>query len=852
MANAFQSSQNMLAWQYRSILEELNELQRHASDPSCPCVLSDAGEYCLHKHTLGLHTLAKETGSMDATHNDMLETMAEEALAQHNALKDRITCGKQHKDEKDTVEWARQWRKKIEPIYYACGRKRERVSSVRDPGHALTAANVAEHVQWEPGRERVIMAYTGPGPQREVLKVSTVSIGGRTSAPLPVAGIIREAKKLGATGIVAMHNHPSGASHASGDDIRATKILGQAAQREGIKLLDHVVKGDTLTSFREKGLAVAERVIPVPIPVILPGRERIRTKTVVKWERVLIPSKTSDLTFAIGPKSLSRYEFRYRLVEADKLRVSHNPMTFVPNPQYPQELQPRDRTRAADQAQVILMAAKLDPEVLLVEFHSIDRGAPIIGKDLIVESGNGRVMAIQRAIREAPRAIREAPQSYQKYLAALEKMAPQYAIPLTELAKFQHPVLVRERLTKVDRAIFGKEANLSTSLGTSPIETARADAGLLRVQDIFNLEVGENQGIDDALRAVSNAGFVNAFLSHLELNQRASIVDAEGKLNQEGIRRLTMAMFVRAFPGDTGLRLAEKFFESTGETVKNVMNGILKALGRLAQAEALVASGQRAKGLSIADDLMNAVNIFARIKADTSGMTVAKYLAQLQLQSRELTPFQEKLLMEIDTRSRSGRAIGELLNNYAQAVIASPPPQQAGLMGLELLSKDALLSAAARKPERDVVQVSQPAERSCGTSCAFLEKKLIACNLTAEQRAAIWNYRPLRDFLMFGLSKGQVQICQAGMVEDSYQITLRNFKGEPWANTKQGREDAGELMNRAKGFKGLKQIYTNDMSVFVFTIVLPRQEVTASEILGGKQFLPVPAIHGGGGASPAV
>ncbi|MDD5540740.1 MAG: hypothetical protein PHG61_08620, partial [Candidatus Marinimicrobia bacterium] len=115
----FHSPHAMMQWQWRSILEELNELQRHLSDPSCPCVLSDAGEYCAQKHSLGLHTLAKETLSMAGPeHTNMLEQLAEEALTQHEALNSRITCNVHDKREKDTVLWARQWRKKIEPIYY--------------------------------------------------------------------------------------------------------------------------------------------------------------------------------------------------------------------------------------------------------------------------------------------------------------------------------------------------------------------------------------------------------------------------------------------------------------------------------------------------------------------------------------------------------------------------------------------------------------------------------------------------------------------------------------------------------------------------------------------------------------
>jgi rubrerythrin len=114
----FKSPSAMLQWQWRSMIEELNELQRHASDPTCPCVLADSGEYCLQKHALGLHTLAKETIAMAPEHTEMLEQLAEEALDQHNALNERIVCSKPSDTEKDTVIWSRQWRKKIEQLYY--------------------------------------------------------------------------------------------------------------------------------------------------------------------------------------------------------------------------------------------------------------------------------------------------------------------------------------------------------------------------------------------------------------------------------------------------------------------------------------------------------------------------------------------------------------------------------------------------------------------------------------------------------------------------------------------------------------------------------------------------------------
>jgi hypothetical protein len=58
--------------------------------------------------------------------------------------------------------------------------------------------------------------------------------------------------------------------------------------------------------------------------------------------------------------------------------------------------------KAAPRVQVERIAANLDPGLLLEDFHSLDRGAPIIGQDKAVESGNGRVMAIARAARLHP------------------------------------------------------------------------------------------------------------------------------------------------------------------------------------------------------------------------------------------------------------------------------------------------------------------------------------------------------------------------------------------------------------------------------------------------------------------
>jgi DNA repair protein RadC len=54
--------------------------------------------------------------------------------------------------------------------------------------------------------------------------------------------------------MVFAHNHPSGVSEPSQADIRITGRLKQALQLVDIRVLDHVIVGDSVTSLSEQGL----------------------------------------------------------------------------------------------------------------------------------------------------------------------------------------------------------------------------------------------------------------------------------------------------------------------------------------------------------------------------------------------------------------------------------------------------------------------------------------------------------------------------------------------------------------------------------------------------------------------
>lgn len=114
----------MMAWQWQNLLACLGHITLHAQDDSCPCNqvhMGDDGkfhaEYCLGKHLIDFWSLCLETGLMSSAHRDMLESMAVEA---NEFLEKAKTIYCNGGTWPDLAQWARDCRKKIEPIFYSC------------------------------------------------------------------------------------------------------------------------------------------------------------------------------------------------------------------------------------------------------------------------------------------------------------------------------------------------------------------------------------------------------------------------------------------------------------------------------------------------------------------------------------------------------------------------------------------------------------------------------------------------------------------------------------------------------------------------------------------------------------
>ena len=65
--------------------------------------------------------------------------------------------------------------------------------------------------------------------------------------------IFKYAYLLSASSIVCIHNHPSGDSFPSNEDIELTNALVEIGKIQGIKIIDHIIIGKNYYSFYENG-----------------------------------------------------------------------------------------------------------------------------------------------------------------------------------------------------------------------------------------------------------------------------------------------------------------------------------------------------------------------------------------------------------------------------------------------------------------------------------------------------------------------------------------------------------------------------------------------------------------------
>ena len=377
-----------------------------------------------------------------------------------------------------------------------------------------------------------------------------------------------------------------------------------------------------------------------------------------------------------------RINANYALIEAGDLVTSHD-VDLRKNPTYPTELQPRERDRAASEMQVSGIVQKLDPQRLGLSADAAN-GAPIVGADGLVESGNARTIALKR-VYQVPG------QKAEDYKSFLRSNAAQFGLTPEAVDAMAKPVLVRVRTTPVNRAEFARQANASTVAAMAPSEQAKSDAN--RIDSMEDLSPDDNGDFSNA----SSRPFIQRFMARLPMTEQAGMVDATGALSTTGYARVSNAVLAKAY-GDSPV--LARMTESMDDNLRNVSRALLLAAPKVAQMRSAVKDGTRFDA-DITPDLMMAVEELSKVKGE--GGSVSDALAQTDLMGEQRTPEARQLLGFLNDNMRRPRKMADFIGAYMDALDAAGDPKQGSLLGdVQAPAKGDLLTAAEKATQNEV------------------------------------------------------------------------------------------------------------------------------------------------------
>jgi hypothetical protein len=317
------------------------------------------------------------------------------------------------------------------------------------------------------------------------------------------------------------------------------------------------------------------------------------------------------------------------------------------------DLQPRDRSQINSDDWIAATAARLDPAQLLPSPNAAN-GPPIVGPDNIIESGNGRSLAIARAFERAP-------DRAQAYVAAIEQAG--YTIP----EGVTRPVLIarrRSELTADQRRQFVVEAQDSGVAVMTPTEMARATARSLQAPILSRLDVTE------PINAAANGDFVRAVLATLPRSARNAMYDATGNLNANGQRQLREALFARAWPDPD---ILARYTEGTAKELRSLLEALEAAAPNWAALRADIEAGLVVPELDISPYILDAMRLIAaardtaqRSNASTSTI-ITEMLDAVDMLEGAISPLTAALVRKFWTNGRAAPAdqVSGFLARYA-------------------------------------------------------------------------------------------------------------------------------------------------------------------------------------------
>ncbi len=370
----------------------------------------------------------------------------------------------------------------------------------------------------------------------------------------------------------------------------------------------------------------------------------------------------------------TQIEVQYKIVDADSLITSHTADGKI-NPAFPQDRQNRDRARLVSSQWIHKTSQHLDPQLLGANILASD-GAPIVDKSGIVESGNGRTLAIREAYQSG---------KAEHYRQWLIDNAHTFGLSPDEAKNLEHPVLVRERITDIDAAKFAAEANESSTAGLSRTETANTDAK--------NLTSNMLMLMDTSKPLQENKDFIGAFMSIVPEAERADFQQKNGDISRNGLERIVGALLAKAYNNPSLL-------DSIGEAYDSTSVNVRQALIAAAPSLAILHHSDHNSNIFLQQDIAQAISVLDQLHQD--GISMQEWLIQPALfEDADISDTARELLAFFDRNKNSYRKIASGLIYYANSAMNEATTNQGLLFEDSIRTKEQIFSEAVKYAEQD-------------------------------------------------------------------------------------------------------------------------------------------------------
>jgi hypothetical protein len=362
------------------------------------------------------------------------------------------------------------------------------------------------------------------------------------------------------------------------------------------------------------------------------------------------PRAVGKAARATIPVTRQKVDVQYELQDLDNIKFAQD------------ELQNRDRSRPASDEFIRDFVKDFDPDGV-GEDPSTDRGAPIINKDNIILSGNGRTRGLQEIYSFNP-------EQAERYRDSLRDLG-------YDVENIERPVLVRRLMSDVDERKFVTASNEDDKAALSPPEQAAQDASDILTPGVFAKFKGGDLG------AAKNDAFVSAFLAEMSPQQRKNAMDDKGKISAQGLKRIENALLYKAYGGTSRASkiFISKAMERNDDDTKTLTNSLVDVSKDWIQFQQAIEAGEVDKKYDITNKLMETIGTASDIKA--SGNSVAFELRSPDM-VEPMDPFVREILLAFHnddvSRILSKKAIADKLRAYAEvAANQQPEPDMFGM-----------------------------------------------------------------------------------------------------------------------------------------------------------------------------